>query len=184
MGVSLGSSPDTTWLVESLIMRSHDILMASLHPPSPSPSWPGSAPACANAMIASHRGLPIYARLVRSVVLSVRERESWRRRAAGQPPTGLILASPRGAASALARRGGFSLDVGARSSHPGCPSSAGNQPADGGLGGACSATGGIRHPEPAVVLLRARDLRDGAGPQLVGDAVRDLSIPGRARPEP
>jgi peptide/nickel transport system permease protein len=116
MGVSLGllAGYYRGW-VESLIMRFTDILMAFPFILLAIAIVAGLGPGLRNAMIAiAIVGFPIYARLVRGVVLSVREREFVEAARALGSPNRLILARhvvPHLLSPVVVA---FSLDVGAK----------------------------------------------------------------------
>ena len=182
MGVSLGllAGYYRGW-VESLIMRFTDILMAFPFILLAIAIVAGLGPGLRNAMIAiAIVGFPIYARLVRSVVLSVREREFVEAARALGSPDRLILARhvvPHLLSPVVVA---FSLDVGAKILTTAGLSflGLGTQPPTADWGSMLATGRQFVILSPHVVLLPGFAIFVMVlALNLVGDAVRDLLDP-------
>jgi len=182
MGVSLGllAGYYRGW-VETLIMRFTDILMAFPFILLAIAIVAGLGPGLRNAMIAiAIVGFPIYARLVRSVVLSVREREFVEAARALGSPDRLILARhvvPHLLSPVVVA---FSLDVGAKILTTAGLSflGLGTQPPTADWGSMLATGRQFVILSPHVVLLPGFAIFVMVlALNLVGDAVRDLLDP-------
>jgi peptide/nickel transport system permease protein len=182
MGVSLGllAGYYRGW-VESLIMRFTDILMAFPFILLAIAIVAGLGPGLRNAMIAiAIVGFPIYARLVRGVVLSVREREFVEAARALGSPDRLILARhvvPHLLSPVVVA---FSLDVGAKILTTAGLSflGLGTQPPTADWGSMLATGRQFVILSPHVVLLPGFAIFVMVlALNLVGDAVRDLLDP-------
>jgi peptide/nickel transport system permease protein len=182
LGVSLGliAGYYRGW-VESLIMRFTDILMAFPFILLAIAIVAGLGPGLRNAMIAiAIVGFPIYARLVRGVVLTVREREFLEAARALGSPDRLILArhvAPHLLSPVVVA---FSLDVGAKILTTAGLSflGLGTQPPTADWGSMLATGRQFVILSPHVVLLPGLAIFVTVlALNLVGDAVRDLLDP-------
>ncbi len=182
LGVSLGliAGYYRGW-VESLIMRFTDILMAFPFILLAIAIVAGLGPGLRNAMIAiAIVGFPIYARLVRGVVLTVREREFVEAARALGSPDRLILArhvAPHLLSPVVVA---FSLDVGAKILTTAGLSflGLGTQPPTADWGSMLATGRQFVILSPHVVLLPGLAIFVTVlALNLVGDAVRDLLDP-------
>ena len=169
IGVTLGILGGfyTGW-IETAVMRLTDILMAFPYILLAIAIVAGLGPGLRNAMIAiAIVGFPIYTRLVRGVVLSLREREFVEAARALGATDSLILgrhvlppavACHRGVQPRRRRQDpGDGRSVLPRARHPATDRRLGQHAGDGTA---------IRHPEsPCSVVARARDLRRRPGAQ-------------------